>query len=182
MKSKILTPRTLFLTIAVLAAAFSRLIPHPFNFTPVAAMALFAGAAFSNKRLAFLVPLAAMLISDLILGFHNTILYVYASFILTTLIGMYFRHNVTPGRVILASLISSLLFFLITNFGYWAANGFFNGMNGLAISYLSAIPFYNNDLFGSFFFNSVAGDLFFNGILFGSFYFAKLRFPALARA
>jgi hypothetical protein len=81
-----------------------------------------------------------------------------------------------------ASLISSFLFFIITNFGVWAADGFANGMNGLLSTYLLAIPFYNHEIFGSFFFNTLAGNLFWCGILFGIFYFAKQKFPVLAKA
>ncbi len=188
MKSKIFTPRFVFITIAILLAAISRVLPHPSNFTPIAAMALFGGACFADKRIAFIIPLLAMAISDLLLefiagiGWHNTLLYVYASFILITCIGIYIRHNAKAGNIILASLVSSMLFFVITNGGVWAASGFQFGLNGLATALLAGIPFYNNEFFGSFFLNTVMGDLFFSGILFGSLYFAQARFPALARA
>lgn len=188
MNSGTFTPRFFFITIAILLAAFSRILPHPFNFTPIAAMALFGGACFTDRRLAFAVPLLSMAMSDIALqliagiGWHNTIIYVYVSFILITLIGMYIRHNVRTGNIIAASLISSILFFLITNFGVWAAGGFAGGLQGLAKTYALGIPFYNNEIFGSFFFNTVAGDLFYCGILFGSLYLAQLRFPALAKA
>ena len=186
MQSKISTPRFLFVTIAIVTVAISRLLPHPPNFTPIAAMALFGGAWLTNKKLAFLLPLLAMFISDLILelaagiGFHNTILYVYASFIVMTLLGIYIRNNAKTSHVILASLISSILFFLITNFGVWAASGFESGRQGLLATYAAGIPFYNNSVFGSFFLNTIIGDLFYCGILFGSLYYAKRKFPALA--
>ncbi|MBI4929559.1 MAG: hypothetical protein HY841_02265 [Bacteroidetes bacterium] len=189
MKSKIFTPRFLFITIAILLAALSRVLPHPFNFTPIGAMALFGGACLSNKKLAFIIPLLAMFISDCILelffgyGFHNTIIYVYASFVLITFIGIYIRSNAKAGTIILASLISSVLFFVVTNFGVWqVAAPMQSGAAGLLSTYLIAIPFYSNDLFGSFFLNTIMGDLFFSGILFGSLYFAKAKFPALVRA
>jgi hypothetical protein len=188
MNSKIFTPRFFYITIAILLAAFSRILPHPFNFTPIAAMALFGGACFSDKRLAFAVPLLSMAISDVVLqiiagtGWHNTILYVYVSFLFITLIGITIRQNIRAGNIIACSLISSILFFLVTNFGVWATSGFEGGLAGLIGVYALGIPFYNNELFGSFFFNTVAGDLFYNGILFGSLYLAKLRFPILARS
>ena len=182
MKSKIFTPRFLFISIAILVAAVSRLLPHPFNFTPIAAMALFGGAMLGNKKIAFIIPLVAMLLSDFIIGFHNTILYVYASFVLITFIGIYIRNNARTGNIILASLVSSLLFFFVTNGGVWAASGMVNGFNGLLTTLLAGIPFYNHELFGSFFFNTIAGDLFWCSILFGSFYLAKAKFPALAKA
>ncbi len=187
MESKIFTPRFLFITIAILIAALTRMLPHPPNFTPIAAIALFGGACMTNKKFAFIIPLLAMLISDCIYipysdstGFHNTMLYVYASFIIITFIGMYMRNNPKTGNIILASLISSVLFFLITNFAVWAASGFQFGMSGLLTTYVAGIPFYNNSILGSFFLNTVMGDLFYCGLLFGSFYFAKSKFPVLA--
>ena len=187
MQSKIFTPRFLFITMAILLAAISRMLPHPPNFTPIAAMALFGGACLANKKLAFIIPLLAMFISDCIYtqysataGFHNTMLYVYASFILITCIEYYMRSNIKTGNVVLASMISSILFFLITNFGVWAASGFAMGPGGLLITYTAGIPFYDNSIFSSFFLNTVMGDLFYCGVLFGSLYFAKSRFPSLA--
>lgn len=183
MQLKIFTPRFCFITIVILLAAISRILPHPFNFTPIAAMALFGGASFTNKKLAFAVPLLAMAMSDLLLGgWHNTILYVYASFILITCIGMYIRNNVRTSTIILSSLISSLLFFFITNSAVWIEGGMQNGITGLILTLTAGIPFYNHEVFGSFFFNTLAGDLFYCGILFGSFTLARLKFPALAKA
>ena len=188
MLSKIFTPRFLFVTFAIILTAASRLIPHAPNFTSIGAMALFGGALFADKRIALIIPLLAMFISDCILelvsgiGFHNTILYVYASFVLITFIGIYIRSNVRTGTIILASLISSLLFFFITNSAVWIAADFQNGFNGLLTALIAGIPFYKNELFGSFFFNTIAGDLFYCGILFGSYYLAQLKFPALAKA
>ncbi len=179
MKSSVTTPRFLFLSTAILIAAISRLFPHIPNFTPIAAMALFGGVNFKSKPMAFLVPLSAMFISDCLLelttgyGFHNTIIYVYASFALTSLIGLYIRKNVNIQTVLVGSLISSILFFIITNFGCWAASGFQQGAVGLAAMYTAGIPFFGPTL---------AGDIFFNGILFGSFYFAQRRGPSLIEA
>src|ERR1700741_1304547 len=99
MQSKIFTPRFLFISIAIGLAAISRILPHPFNFTPIGAMALFGGESFANKKIAFLIPILAMFLSDCMLelisgiGFHGTIGYVYASFVLITGIGIYIRHN-----------------------------------------------------------------------------------------
>lgn len=179
MKSTIATPRFLFLSITIFIAAISRLFPHIPNFTPVAAIALFGGVNFKNKPLAFLVPLLAMFISDCFLqwttgyGFHNTIFYVYASFVLTTLIGLRVGKNTTIPTVFTASLISSILFFIITNFGCWASLGRPEGAIGLAAIYAAGIPFFGPTLLG---------DLFFNGILFGSLYVAQRRLPALTQA
>ncbi|MBI4947608.1 MAG: hypothetical protein HY840_14555 [Bacteroidetes bacterium] len=188
MKTSIFTPRFLFITATIILAAISRVLPHPPNFTPIGAMALFGGACFVNKKITFIIPLLAMFISDCILeliagiGFHDTIIYVYASFALITLIGINIRNNAKANNIILASLISSVLFFAITNFGVWAATGFAFGMKGLLNTYIIAIPFYGNTPFGSFFVNTVIGDIFYCGILFGSLYLAKIKFPALRAA
>jgi hypothetical protein len=175
----IFTPRFLFVAGAVAIAAISRVFPHIDNFTPIAAMALFGAASMNDKKLAFLVPMIAMLISDILLelitgwGFHNTLIYVYVSFILTSLIGLQIKKN--PGVLTIgaASLISSVLFFLITNFGYWAANGFVGGAAGLSAAYIGGLPFFAPTL---------VGDLFYNSILFGALYLAQRRYPVLIRA
>jgi hypothetical protein len=179
MKSTIATPRFWFLTIIILIAAISRLFPHIPNFTPITAMALFGGVYFKNKPSAFLVPLSAMFISDCILelltgwGFHNTIAYVYISIVLITGIGMFLKRTLSVQTVLLGSVSSSVLFFIITNFGVWAASGFQHGAAGLSATYLKGVPFFAPTL---------AGDIFFNGILFGSFYLAQRRLPALVKA
>src|ERR1051326_7766387 len=144
MQSKIFSPRFLFITIAIFLAAISRLLPHPFNFTPIAAIALFGGANFTNKKLAFIVTLLAMVLSDLLLGgWHSTILYVYASFIIITCIGIYLGRNVRTANIISASIISSLLFFFITNSAVWIEGGMQDGSSGLVITLAAGIPFYN---------------------------------------
>jgi len=172
MKSKLLTPQFIFITSAIFIAAMSRLLPHIDNFTPIAAMALFGGAYFTDKRLAFAIPLLAMFFSDVALqllfgwGFHNTIVYVYVAFIITTVIGLVIKRNITITSIIAGSLLSSILFFIITNFGCWAATGFQSGIAGLNTIYIAGLPFFRATLFG---------DLFYNAVLFGSFYFAQSK-------
>jgi len=176
MTTKIFSARFIFITSAIIIAATSRLFPHIPNFTPIAAMALFGAVYFSDKRLAFIIPLLAMFISDIALelitgwGFHNTIVYVYVAFILTSIIGLYVKRNATAGSIVGASVLSSLLFFIITNFGVWAATGMLGGAAGLGTTYGLGIPFFAP---------TVLGDLFFNALLFGAFFFAQKRIPAL---
>lgn len=165
--SKKISASFIFIASTILIAAASRLFPHIPNFTPIAAMALFGGVYFSDKRLAIVLPLIAMILSDIAIqliygwGFHDTIIYVYVAFILTSFIGIMLRTKVGLLSVASGSIISSILFFIITNFGVWAASGFQLGINGLNATYLLGIPFFAPTLIG---------DLFFNGILFGSFY------------
>ena len=190
--SKVITPKFLFVTAAILIAAISRIIPHPFNFTPIAAMALFGGACLENKKLAFIIPLLAMFISDCILqaisgiGFHNTMFFVYGCFVIAVGLGFMLKQNNNAGRTVLFSVISSCIFFAVTNFATWwleGSNGaplYVHTVQGLINCFVAAIPFYNNSILGSFFLNTIMGDLFYCGVLFGSLYFAKSKFPVLA--
>src|SRR4051812_2088705 len=103
-------PRMLTLTTMILAAAFARLIPHPWNFTPVASMALFGGACFAEKKFAFVVPMMALILSDLFLGFYSTWAVVYFAFALTVLLGMTLRKNKTVSRIAVVTLSGSIGF------------------------------------------------------------------------
>ena len=163
--------RPLVLFVGVLLAAASRLIPHPANVTPIAAMALFGGAHFSNRVAAFLVPLSAMILSDLILGFHSTMPFVYGSFVLIVLIGTLLRRRRTVPAVGVAAMASSVLFFLVTNFGVWVTGTLYpKTWTGLVTAYVAGLPFFRN---------TVLGDLFYVAVLFGGFAFLERYIPAL---
>src|SRR3989304_6590458 len=114
-----LTPRFLVLAGMILIAALTRLIPHPPNFTAIGAIALFGGAYFSKKSLAFAVPLIAMFLSDIIIEFHPGMYAVYLSFILIVMIGMSLKDKKKVMNILLASVSASVLFFIITNFAHW---------------------------------------------------------------
>ena len=174
MNSKSFSPRFLVITGMILGAAAFRLIPHYPNFTPIAAMALFGGAYFTNKKTAFVVPFAAMLLSDLVLGFHATIWAVYLGFALIVMIGFMLRQKVKITNVFLAAVSSAVLFFVITNFAFWATGLMYPlTFSGLLESYVAAIPFFNY---------SLLGDLVYTGAMFGLFELAQTKFPALAAA
>jgi Family of unknown function (DUF6580) len=159
-------------TLMVVAAAFARLIPHPPNFTPVAAIALFGGAYYSKKSIAYLIPLAAMFTTDLILGFHNTMWAVYLSFIIIVGLGMIMLRKKNIKNVVVASLISSVLFFVLTNAAFWLTGTMYPvTLAGLSACFIAAIPFFQNTLIG---------DLVFTGVMFAAFEFAKVKFPQLA--
>jgi hypothetical protein len=182
MNSKIFTPRFIFIISIIFAAAALRLLPHWPNFTPVAAMALFGGVYFSRKYLAFLVPGVAMLLSDLVLGFHSSMPAVYTAFALTVFIGMFVARKPKFVNIAGAAVLSTILFFLITNFSSWLINPIYpKNFGGLLESYIAGLVFLNDGNVGiSFFMNSLLGDLFYTGLLFGIFYLARLRFPLLA--
>ena len=175
MNNKTLNPRLIFIIAVILIAAILRLIINIPNVTPIAAMALFGGVFFKKRYLGYLIPLATLFITDLIIGFHSTIIYVYAAFAITVSIGFLIRNKLNVFSVVGASLASSILFFLITNFGVWASGmvGYPMVFAGLIESYVAGIPFFRTE---------VLGTLVFNGVFFGSFYFAQQRFPVLAKA
>jgi hypothetical protein len=163
--------RLIALLSAILAAAALRLVPHPPNFTPIGAMALFSGAYLGRRPVAFAVPIGALLLSDLVLGFYHGQATVYFSVALIVMIGMAALSRVSPLRVGAAALISSILFFVITNFGMWLFSGFYpTTLAGLEACYVAAIPFFQN---------TIAGDLFYATLLFGGFRIAELLIPAL---
>nr|NUR38328.1 hypothetical protein [Sphingomonas sp.] len=156
---------------AILIAATLRLVPHPPNFTPIGAMALFSGAYLGRKVLAFAAPLGALLLSDLVLGFYHGQATVYFSVALIVMIGIVALTRKSPLRVGAAAIISSIVFFVITNFGMWLFSGFYpRTLGGLEACYVAAIPFFQN---------TVAGDLFYATLLFGGFRLAELLMPRL---
>jgi len=173
MKSNKITPGFLLLAGMILAATFVRFIPHPPNFAPIAAMALFGGAYFTKKWVAFLVPLAAMFITDLFIGFHATMWAVYLSFAIIVVLGMIMIKQKKIGNIFFASVSASVLFFIITNFGLWISIPYYAKTGaGLAACYIAAIPFFHQTLLG---------DLFFVGIMFGLYELVKAKYPSLVK-
>jgi hypothetical protein len=168
------------LTIIVLATALFRLVPHWPNFTPIAALALFGAATFERKWLGLVVPLAAMLLSDTLIGFHGSMGAVYLSFGLIWILGLWALQRPSAGRIAAASVTSSVLFFLITNFAVWYGSTFYpQTAAGLLTCYTAGLAFYNGS---NFFLNGLVGDLLFNGLLFGSYYLLQQRFMVLRPA
>ncbi|PYU04674.1 MAG: hypothetical protein DMG33_13485 [Acidobacteria bacterium] len=155
----------------ILLAAAARIAPHPWNFTPVGAMALFGGAMLRDRRAAFLLPLAALFAGDIVLGLYKWMWIVYASFLVSVAIGFWLRGRRTIWRVGGATLLGSLQFFVVTNFGVWAMGGLYPKTGaGLAACYVAGIPF---------FWNTLAGDAMYATLLFGGFALAERFFPAL---
>lgn len=171
MNTKIFSPRFLLLCGMIAAAAFTRLIPHLPNFTAIGAMALFGGAYFANKKLAFAVPLIAMFLTDLILGYHSTIIAVYISFALMVVIGMMIKRK-NIRSIAAASLAAAILFFLITNFAFWTTGALYPlTWTGLMTCYTAALPFFGYNL---------VGNLFYAGVMFGLFELARAKYPVLS--
>ena len=140
----------------IIFAAFTRLIPHPPNFTPIIAIGLFGGAYLQDRRLVLLIPLIAMLIADTFLGFHGTMVWVYSSLILISLMGILLKNRTTLKNCTVATLGGSLLFFLVTNFGVWIISGFYEkSLSGLLTCYSMALPFFHNTLVGSVVYSAI---------------------------
>ncbi len=154
-----------------LSRIFTDLMGINMNFSPVMALALFAGAYLNDKKLAFALPIGSMFLSDLFIGFHPTMWAVYASFVLAVYIGRFLNNNITTKRVIGASLAGSILFFVVTNFAHWIAFCPIS-VAGFTQCYIDAIPFFRN---------SLAGDLIYSAVFFGSFELAGKFVPQLSR-
>jgi hypothetical protein len=171
--------RLWLITALIFVVALLRLLPHPPNFTPLGAVALFAGARLGWRYLAFLIPLGALFFSDLLLelttgwGFHSTLPFVYLAFALAVGVGIMIRRaGISVGSVAGGAVGASVIFYLVSNFAVWATTGMYPlNWQGLVACYVAAIPFFGNTL---------AGDLFFSAPIFGSFAIAERRVPLFA--
>jgi hypothetical protein len=151
--------------VLILFAAMVRSGPHPWNFTPVGAMAIFAGAMFRKRWVAFLLPLAALLAGDLFVGFYKLMFIVYASFALSVGIGRWLATSRTVARISGAVLLGAVQFFVVSNFAMWAVGGFYpRTASGLTACYLAGFPL---------FWNTLAGDAVYATVLFGGYALAQ---------
>ncbi len=191
--------RTMTVAGLIAVAALSRVIPHPPNFTPLTAAALFGGACLARRWQAFLVPLAALFLSDLVLGVATRLLHVYAGWLrypsgpfydgwwviylamaAVVGVGLLLRGRRSVLTVATAALAGSTLFFLVSNFAVWAAGGLYpRTAAGLGACFTSAIPFWVNEQWWQ---SPLFGDLLYSSILFGAFALAERRVPALRPA
>jgi len=156
----------LAIAITLLAiAVMSRIMPHPANFAPIAAIALFGGAILPRK-LAITVPLLAMVISDLFIGLHPLIMFTWGTFALIALLSSAKFKSITPLAVLGSSAGASVLFYLVTNFGVWIEGRLYaQTLSGLVQCYYNALPFFRNTLLG---------DVVFTSVLFGLYAFVSV--------
>ena len=152
--------KNVFLVSLIFFAILSRFLPHPPNFTPIAAIALLSSKGFNNRWVVFLIPIVSLFISDLFIGLHATIPFVYISFILIALLGLYVKKI-----NIVSVLLSSTIFFLVSNFGVWLLY-YPITTEGLVQCYTLALPF---------FLNTVLGDLVYGALLIYPFYALQRR-------
>ena len=167
----------------ILFASFSRIIPHMPNFTPIGAIALFGGAYLKNKYHAILIPITSLWLSDLILNnfiftfysdftwFYPGFLWQYISFILIIVLGYFFLKKINFKNVFITATYSSILFFIITNFGVWISGSMYTlDFQGLIACYVMALPFFKGTLLGF---------MCYSAFLFGALEFSKYKFEKL---
>ncbi|TNG01777.1 MAG: hypothetical protein EP297_01940 [Gammaproteobacteria bacterium] len=171
----ITSPRFALIISLILIAAVARIVLSTTpNVSPIAAAALFSGAYLADRKTAFLIPLAALFIGDLVIGLHATMPFVYAAFALTVLIGMWLSRHLCGHLLIAVTMVSSTLFFLITNFGVWATTDYYtHDLAGLITCYIAAIPFFQYTLIG---------DLFFVSLIFGVFMAVETLVPSVRKS
>jgi len=163
--------RAILAAVMIILAAVVRILPHPWNFTPIGAMALFSGAMFRDRRVAFVFPLVALFAGDVFVGLHRLMPVVYASFLLSVFIGTWLANRRGTLRIGGAVFLGALQFFLITNFAVWQVFGTYpHTPAGLAGCYIAGLPFFGNTL---------AGDAVYASLFFGVFALAEHLFPTL---
>lgn len=175
MIKQVQSSRFLILSLLIVLAAATRalplLLPGIWNFTAVGALAVFAGSQIPDKKLGFIVPLAAMALSDLFIG-NGFSPVVYAGFVAMVACGLFIRNKVTPANIALASVAGAVIFYLITNFAFlypWYPHN----AEGIIQSYIMGLPFLRNMLIA---------DVIYGVLLFGGFYLLEQKYPSLAIA
>ena len=134
----------------ILVLSFTRLIPHPWNFTPMLAAGIFSGFYFKQFFLGLFVVIFSMFLGDLYLGFHETMFFTYISLAITVALGLLIK-RLKFTEILFSSLASSVCFFLVTNFGAWMTlDMYVKDFNGLISSYILAVPFFHNTLISTF--------------------------------
>ena len=176
--------RTGILVAIIFLAAFSRLVPHLPNFSPLGAIGLFGAAHFSKKWQALFLPIAATWLSDLFINnvvyaqyypkftwFYEGFYWQYGSYLLIALAGFLIFKKVKTSTVLMGALASTTIFYIVSNFGCWIGSTVYaQNFNGLMTCYAAGVPFIKGTLLG---------DLFYSGVLFGSFALMQQKFPVL---
>ena len=174
-EKQVLWMKAAIAAVLILLAAVLRILPHPWNFTPIGAMALFSGSVFRGRWLRFAFPLLALFAGDAVIGFHELMLVVYLSFMASVAIGIWVGENRKVFRIAGGTLLGSIQFFLLTNFAVWAVfTTYPKSFAGLLACYTAGVPF---------FWNALGGDAFYATLLFGGYALAERllsRSPATA--
>lgn len=137
----------------IIVLAMSRLIPHPPNFTPLSTMAILAGCLFCQLRMGLVIPFCAMFVSDLLIGLHSSMIYVYSALLIISLTCHWLVTTVSIRNLSISVVWATLVFFLITNFGAWISHDMYpTNWAGLGMAYIAGLPFLLNSLLGNIFF------------------------------
>jgi len=165
--------KIILIALIIFLISLSRIFPHPPNFTPILALAIFGGAYLPNRIIALSLPILAMFLSDLIIGFHSQIYAVYVTIIVLSLLGNMIKTKNIKNLAI-TGFAGSLIFFMITNFSVWLSGGLYPlTIDGLLECYIMAIPFFHNTLIST---------LLFLGILFFGYTFAEKKYQVLKKS
>lgn len=153
---QIISNKSFQLAVALVAiGVIFRLLPHEANFAPVAALSLLAGALL-GWRYALAVPLGIMLISDLVIGFYSSMAFTWLGFLLIAAFGMLFRKSSLTKRVVLGSLGSAVIFFVVSNLGVWLMSGMYQlNLAGLVECFTLALPFFRATLLSDIVYSGV---------------------------
>jgi hypothetical protein len=179
----------IILFLVIILAVFSRLFITIPNFSAIGSLALFCGAMANRNRFSILIPFIALLAGDLMMAGTGKMysdyftdgyfIYVYAAFALTWFIGRSIKSRIKVSNIVLASVVASVSFFIITNFGSWMQMELVypRSAAGIGQSYLAGLVFYKGDLLSNFFLNQVVGDLFFSLVFFGGYLLITRQSP-----
>ena len=182
---KKLNLQTGIISIIILLAAFTRIMPHPPNFSPMAAIGLFGAAHFAKKWQAFLIPLIGIWISDLVINnfiysshssnfvwFYDGFYWQYISYILIIFAGLFiFNRGISITKTVGGMISSSGIFFLVSNFGVWAGGTMYpKNFGGLITCYAAGVPFIHN---------TIISDVLFTTVLFGTYYLLQVEYSSL---
>lgn len=184
MKKNKIQLRFSIISVIIIIAAMSRIIPHPANFAPIGAIALFGSANYSKRYWMYFIPIFSMWLSDLVLNnivygqyfdhfvwFYSGSLFTYAALAIIVLMGRLSLKNIKFKNLLFSTIGASIIFFILSNFGVWVSSGLYSHtLLGLQTCYIAGIPFFNNTLIG---------DFVYTGLLFGVFELLKYRFPIL---
>ena len=142
--------------VIILFAAFSRLLPHPPNFTPILSICLFSGIMFNKKKYAYSIPLIFMLISDFVIDYYSLMFWVYLSLVIIITIGYLLKEKISKIKIIYGILMSSMIFYILSNFGVWLGSSFYTqNLSGLLSCYIAGLPFFQNNLLSNIFFSCI---------------------------
>ena len=182
---KKLNLQTGVLSIIILLAAFTRIMPHPPNFSPMAAIGLFGAAHFAKKWQAFFIPLIGIWVSDLVINnyvysssssnivwFYSGFYWQYISYILIIFAGLFiFNRGISLTKTVGGMISSSGIFFLVSNFGVWAGGTMYpKNFSGLITCYAAGVPFIHN---------TIISDVLFTTVLFGTYYLLQVEYSSL---